>query len=126
MWQWILGDGPLQCDALKLLLVSARLQVLFGLMAHLEDFLLLYLLGQGTDYFPIYLGPALQIFPHLKCLSAAKSSSFYLFLNDFEFGEKEAFCLHIPEGMDSCIIEATHEVTSGGERTDLSPVNFGG
>lgn len=51
---------------------------------------------------------------------------FVSFFNDFEFGEKEAFCLHIPEGMDSCIVQITHGVTSDGERTDLSPVNFGG
>lgn len=92
---------------------------------HLEDFYSLFIRSR-TDYFPIYLGPALQIFPHLKCLFAAKSSSLYLFFNDFEFGEKETFCLHIPEGMDSCIVEVTHGVTSDGERTDLSPVNFGG
>lgn len=120
----MLGDGPLQCGALKLLLVSARLQVLLELLATLKTSTLF--IRSRTDYFPIYLGPALQIFPHLKCLFAAKSSSLYLFCNDFEFGEKETFCLHIPEGMDSCIVEVTHGVTSDGERTDLSPVNFGG
>lgn len=37
--------------------------------------------------------------------------------NDFKFGEKETICLHIPEGMDSCIMEVTHGVTSDGEET---------
>lgn len=72
LWQWILGDGPLQCGALQLLLVSARLQVLLGLLDTLK---ILLFIRSRTDYFPIYLGPALQIFPHLKCLFAAKSSS---------------------------------------------------
>lgn len=35
----------------------------------------------------------------------------------FKFEEKETTCLHIPEGMDSCITGVTHGVTPDWEGT---------